>query len=64
MDAEMEDTKDAINVMRDNSFAVDSRSNESGDDRRTSLDEATAIHQVTIGGTQRPSSSKYLLSSS
>ena len=64
MNAEMEDTEGAINAMRDNSFAVDSRGDESGNDRRTSLDEATAIHQVTKGGTQRFSSPKYLLSSS
>ena len=53
-----------LQVMRDNIFAIVSISDQSGDDRRTSLDEATAIHQVTIGGTQRFSSSKYLISSS
>ena len=65
MNAEMGDTKDAIIAMRDNTFAIDSPSDDNGNDRRTSLDEATVSHQViTRGGTPRFSSSKYLLSSS
>ena len=59
MNAEMGDTGDAIS--EDETVSI---SDDNDDDRRTSLDEATAIHQVTIGGTQRSSSSKYLLSSS
>ena len=43
MNAEMGDTGNAI--------TDDETSDDNGDDRRTSLDEATAIHQVTKGGT-------------
>ena len=35
-----------LNAMRDNIFAVDSPSDENGDDRRASLDEAHFSHQL------------------
>ena len=54
-----------LNAMRDSIFAVDSPSDENGDDRRASLDEAHFSHQLeSMRGTRRfLSCSKYLLSS-
>ena len=65
MNVEMGYTSDEIIATRDNTFAIDSPSDESGDDRRASLDEAHFSHQLeSMRGTRRFLSSKYLLSSS
>ena len=66
MNAEMGYKSDEIIAMRDNNFAIHSPSDENGNDRRTSLDEAHTCHQLmSMRGTRRfLSSSKYLLSSS
>ena len=59
MNAEMGYKSDAINAMRDNNFAMDSPSDENGDDRRASLDEAHFSHQLkSMRGTRRFLSSK------
>ena len=46
MNAEMGYKSDEIIAMRDNNFAIRSPSDENGNDRRTSLDEAHICHQL------------------
>ena len=65
MSAEMGYTSNEIIAMKVNNFAIYSPSDENGNDRRTSLDEAHTCHQLeSMRGTRRFLSSKYLLSSS